>query len=320
MELRHLRYFMAVATEGNIGRAARRLNVSQPALTKQIHELEREIGVQLFDRTPRGVQLTTAGKAFAIGAEATIASAHNAAHRARAAERDVVGRLAIGYIRPDAHVELLSPILRALHERYPSLELSLSYMSSSDQWRAIRDWQLDVGLAYGSPPAAMNLAWEQLQDSSLTGVLVADDHPLATAPSVHLSEVASFPFMIFPRELNPGSYDQILDSLTERGITPTAIQEGVSMSLNVTTRPRDHSWTLSNHALASNDVPARTVFRPFEDDPIPFWLALVWRRYEESPLVPLFLAVAREVRDAVPPPEHPVSGLADLRSAAPNAI
>jgi LysR family transcriptional regulator, benzoate and cis,cis-muconate-responsive activator of ben and cat genes len=320
MELRHLRYFMAVATEGNIGRAARRLNVSQPALTKQIRELEREIGVQLFDRTPRGVQLTTAGKAFAIGAEASIASAHHAGQWARAAERDVVGRLAIGYIRPDAHVEILSPILRALHERYPSLELSLSYMSSSDQWRALRDWQLDVGLAYCSPPAAMNLASEQLQDSSLTGVLVADDHPLATAPSVRLSELGSFPFLIFRRELNPGAYDQIVDSLTARGITPVAIQEGVSMSLNVTTRPRDHAWTLSNHALASRDVPARTVFRPFEDDPIPFWLSLVWRRHDESPLVPLFLALAREVRDGIEPRVQPVAGTADQRSVSPNAI
>lgn len=320
MELRHLRYFMAVATEGNIGRAARRLNVSQPALTKQIRDLEREIGVQLFDRTPRGVQLTTAGKAFAIGAEATIASAHHAAQRARAAERDVVGHLAIGYIRPDAHVEILSPILRAVHERYPSLELSLSYMSSSDQWRALRDWQLDVGLAYGSPPAAMNLAWEQLQDTSLTGVLVADDHPLATAPSVRLSELGSFPFMIFRRELNPGAYDQIVESLTARGITPAAIQEGVSMSLNVTTRPRDHAWTLSNHALASRDVPARTVFRLFEDDPILFWLSLVWRRHDESPLVPLFLALAREVRDGVEPRVQPVAGGADQRSVSPNAI
>jgi DNA-binding transcriptional LysR family regulator len=298
VELRHLRYFVAVATEENIGRAARRLNVSQPALTKQIHDLERELGVQLFERTARGVALTSAGSAFLAGAEVTLASANNAVHRAQAAGRDVMGRLAIGHVRPDAHLGLVEPILRTIHQRYPSMELSLSYLSSAEQWRALRDWRLDVGFAYSSPPPVLNLAWEQIDAAPLTGVLLGDDHPLATAAPLRLRDLAPFPCVMFPRDQNPVMYDQILRDLAARGVVPTVIQEGASVALGVATRINEHGWALSNGLLSSHEVPARTVFRPFDDEPIPFWLSLVWRRHDETPLVPLFLSVAREVRDA----------------------
>jgi DNA-binding transcriptional LysR family regulator len=298
VELRHLRYFMAAATEENIGRAAQRVNVSQPALTKQIHDLERELGVQLFERTARGVQLTPPGRAFLVGAEATLASAQHAVRRAQAAERDVAGRIAVAHVRPDAHLGLVTPILLALHQRYPALDLSLSYMSSSDQWRALRDWQIDVGLAYGSPPPMMNLAWERLEDAQLTGVLLRDDHPLGGASSLTLRDLASFPCIMFPREQNPVTYDQILQHLEKRGITPMVIQEGSSVALGVATRIADHGWALSNRLLAANEVPGRTVYHAVDDEPIPFWLSLVWRRHDETPLVPLFLAVVRDVRDA----------------------
>ena len=153
MELRHLRYFVAVAEELNFRRAAERLHLAQPALSSQIKALEEELDVRLFERTTRVVRLTQAGRLFLNEARGVLGAAAQAEQLARKAEHGIVGTLRVGVIAPAAS-PWLARALRHFHQRFPGVQLSLSEITSTEQLRRLRLGELDAGFLrppVGSP-------------------------------------------------------------------------------------------------------------------------------------------------------------------------
>jgi DNA-binding transcriptional LysR family regulator len=149
MELRHFRYFIAVAEESSLGRAAHRLHVSQPALSQQISDLEDELGLKLFTRNSRGVELTEAGRVFLIGGRRVLVAAKEAAERAQEAAKGERGRLVIGSLGA-ATVSFLSGVLSRFREEHPLVEISLSHMNNRAQVEAVLDGSIMLGIGYFS--------------------------------------------------------------------------------------------------------------------------------------------------------------------------
>src|SRR3982751_6322411 len=154
MELRHLRYFVAVAEELNFGRAADRLRIAQPPLSRQIRDLERELGTALFERVPRGVELTAAGRAFLPEARLTLAQAERAQRTAQRAARGEIGRLRVGFVEVAIYSGVLPEVLGFFRMHLPDIGLSLFEMDALQQAEAFREGRIDLGILHSPPPDA----------------------------------------------------------------------------------------------------------------------------------------------------------------------
>jgi DNA-binding transcriptional LysR family regulator len=293
MELRHLRYFVAVAEELHFGRAAIRLRVSQPALSQQVKALEGDLGVELLVRTKRHVVLTDAGRAFLDEARRALAAAETATRVARRAARGDLGRLRVGYVDL-AMWEVLPAILRAFCERHPEVDLTLTELHREPQRRALERGDLDVGcftLREG--------------DGAFTGQLVASDplvaalpsgHPLARRPRVRLAALQRDPWVIFPRELRTQYTELVYATCAAAGFVPHVAQEAsqlhtlsalVSAGVGVSLLPR----------AVARAARAGVAFRPLAGQEAAPRLALhlVWRTDDLSPAGAQFVSAARTV-------------------------
>ncbi len=202
MELRHFRYVIAVAEELNFGRAAERLNMSQPPLSHQIRMLEEELGVQLFERTKRRVQLTEAGIRFVEEARKVLDQVDRAAKVASRSSKGELGHLSIGMIWERA---AMVESLRILGQGYPDVHVSLHRLSEVQQIQGLMEGRLDICFTMGLPPREApfiyeTLAWEPL----VVGVPVG--HHLASAERVPLHALAKERYIMFKRDRNPGLY------------------------------------------------------------------------------------------------------------------
>src|SRR5690349_11528417 len=175
MELRHLRYFVAVGEEQHYGRAARRLRVAQPALSRQIHDLEEELGFKLFDRLPRGVKLSAAGKLFLEDARRILREVNEAADRAARVARGLSGTLRVGFTENASWHGVVPDSFRRFREQQPDLELQLQPAASLEQSEAIRSGRLDAGFINFMPKS----------DTELDQLRVAIQHVELAAPKRH---------------------------------------------------------------------------------------------------------------------------------------
>nr|WP_315426681.1 LysR substrate-binding domain-containing protein [uncultured Albidiferax sp.] len=220
MELRHLRYFVAVAEQGNVSRAAQKLFIAQPALSTQIRQLEEEVGAPLLVRVPRGVQLTAAGTAFLEDARAILARVQQATVHARAhgvQERSV----RIGLV-PSATHSLLPGLLQRLQQAGSGTQLQVREMISSQQLKAIQNDEIDIGLARPAEPlqhdAYVHMA-AQITDPYC--LALPAQHPLAAeAGVVALKQVAHAEFVAFSRYQDPAYFDRTVALCMEAGFSP----------------------------------------------------------------------------------------------------
>jgi DNA-binding transcriptional LysR family regulator len=222
MELRHLRYFLAVAEERHFGRAALRLRMAQPPLSRQIQALERELGFQLFQRTRRGVELTPAGSAFLDGTRRIFAETDRAIIEARRANSGETGRLAMGYLSSLAYSGL-TRLLRAFREQAPHVELVMREMPPQEQLEALKQGRLDVGFVRG-PIEDPTIAFERVRKERLF-VAMASDHPLASRARIPLEVLSGEPFVTFPRARATAFFDSIMALCRSAGFTPRIVQD-----------------------------------------------------------------------------------------------
>src|SRR3954453_15892050 len=201
MELRHLRYFVAVAEELHFGRAARRLQLAQPPLSRQIQGLEQELGVRLLERTKRHVELTPAGKVFLEHARKLLTEADHAVAAARRAARGEIGRLAIGFVGA-ATYSALPELLRVFHTRFPDVELVLYEMTSAHQHDALREGRIEVGFVRPAIPDD-TLARRVARGEPLVAALPAGHRLARRDEPIPLSDLAGEPFILFPRDPRP---------------------------------------------------------------------------------------------------------------------
>jgi DNA-binding transcriptional LysR family regulator len=226
MELRHLRYFIAVAEELHFGKAAERLFITQPPLSQQIQQLERELGFLLFHRTQRSVKLTAAGQMFLDEARQTLTALERAAQAGRRVARGEAGWLGVGFVGT-ATYEALPAALSAFRAAYPEVELVLRELVSARQAQALRDHRIHVGLTR-PPLREEDLVSEPLVQEALLAALPAA-HPLAAAERLALAALAGEPFILFPRFPSPSYADFVLACCAEVGFQPQVVQEAAEM-------------------------------------------------------------------------------------------
>ncbi|MFD2640613.1 LysR family transcriptional regulator [Pseudomonas japonica] len=229
MELRHLRYFIAVAEELHFGRAAQALGISQPPLSQQIQALEQELGARLFERTNRRVELSEAGRLFLEEARQVLAQVDKAADVARRAQLGELGEMKIGFTSSAPFNSSIPKAIYSFRQRFPAVHLNLKEMSSRDVAEALLDERIEVGLMRPLPLPDSLVATELFREP-LVAVLNAD-HPLArgTEQDLHLAALANEPFVFFPRSYGSGLHAQLLSLARQAGFTPHFAQEAAEV-------------------------------------------------------------------------------------------
>lgn len=299
MELRHIRYFLAVAEERNFTRAAARLNVAQSPLSQQIRQLEREIGVRLFDRTTRSVALTYAGQTFYERTVNLINASEEAVDATRKAARGELGRLAVGFTG-SATYELLPSLVRAYLDRYPDVMLEVqSDLVTPRQVTALLDGQLAVGIL--RPPVTVaGLAVETIRREPVV-VLLANRHPSATHREIHLRDLREDWFVSYPNNPPSTMYSIMQTACETAGFVPRVRQVVADSAALVALVAADTGVALVPASLRHLRINGAT-FRPLASPRITTGLALAYRESDVSPLVRRFLDTARTVvrsRDSV---------------------
>jgi DNA-binding transcriptional LysR family regulator len=290
MELRHLRYFIAVSEELHFGRAATRLHMAQPPLSQQIQQLEREMGVQLFARTKRSVELTEAGRVFQREVYSLFELLGNGLLKAQAAHRGEIGSLSVGFIG-SATYEVLPAVLRRFRESYPDVDLQLHEIKSEEQNRALLDRRINISLARFPKPTP-GLEFETFHKERLIAAL-PNKHPLNCKAELGLFELAKEPFILFPHQ--PSAHARhTLQCFANAGCSPNIVQTVgtmhtalglVAAGVGVTVVPS----SMENVARESIEFRELT-------EPVP-WLEMVmgYRSDDHSSLLQHFRSVAGEI-------------------------
>jgi DNA-binding transcriptional LysR family regulator len=225
MELRHLRYLIVLAEELHFSRAAIRLNISQPPLSQQIRQLEKELGVQLFERTKRHVRLTEPGKRIVKEARQVLARVDHFAKVASQAGGGEIGHLSVGVA--GGVNEVLVDTLRLLGRNYPGVHIELQYLSTGMQVEALRERRIDVGFL-NMPLQEPTLVIERIKTEPLK-LALPKGHPLTRLQRIPLSALADQRFILFPRRVTPGLHDTVTGMCRKAGFTLNVVHEVDSM-------------------------------------------------------------------------------------------
>lgn len=282
VELRHLRYFIAVAEELHFGRAAQRLNISQPPLSQQIQILEQEIGARLFARTNRSVRLTAAGQQFLLDARLILQNVAQAADKAARLHRGDEGELRIGFTSSAPFISVVSDALFTFRQRFPAVHLQMQEINTRQQLAPLIDGRLDLGVMRNTPlPETLD---HQLILQEPMYALVHREHRLAGRAHISVSELAQEPFVFFDPQVGTALYSEILTLLHHYQIEPNIAQEVgeamtiiglVSTGLGVSILPA------SFRRVRLADV----VWIPLQEPDALSQVWLVWSRLRERPAV-----------------------------------
>ena len=230
IELRHLRYFVAVAEELHFGRAAARLNISQPPLSQQIQILEQQIGARLLARTNRSVSLTTAGKQFLIDSRQILSQVEDAAARAERLHLGESGELRLGFTSSAPFIKAVSDTLSQFRQRYGDVHIQTREINTREQIAPLNDGILDLGLMRNTL-LPESLAWQPILREPLLA-MIHREHPLAQREAVSLAALAAEPFVFFDPHVGTGLYDDILGLMRRHGLSPVITQEvGEAMTI-----------------------------------------------------------------------------------------
>lgn len=289
MDLRRLRYFVAVAEELHFGRAAERVHVVQSAISQQVKLLEEEFGFALFERSRNRVSLTVPGEIFLPEAKDILRRADEAIRRARASAGGSVGRLAIGFV-DNALWSILPPILSDFRAARPGIELTLRPLARNEQIEALRAGVIDIAIL-PSPPPGPGFETALLAGAPLLAALPAG-HRLSGLNSIPLAALAAEPWVAFPPMMRSRILDILATSCAAAGFTPHIAQEAeqlytlialVGAGLGVTLVPQ---WVAQAH-------PAGVCFVAIEDPMPPYELLLAWDEAAANPAIDIFRETAR---------------------------
>lgn len=294
MDLKDLRYAIAVAEEGSFTRAAARLHLAQQALSKQIGDLERELNVRLFVRAARGTRLTPAGAAFMEDARTTLAQSQRAMARARSTERRESQMIRVGLTPCAPLAEAAATPLRCFHQRNPLLHIDVLQMARLELRSALRNGGIDLAIVCSPPDDSGAIAGACVWERPLGAVLPAT-HPLAAQEVVRLRDLAELPLITFERDTDPLVYDVLLGELAHRGLRPRLadVRADGPPGLVGPFVAAGEGWTL---ATAEGSWPLYEripglVFRRFADAPILARRWILWLYDAPSPLVGQFIAM-----------------------------
>ncbi|MCC8392502.1 LysR family transcriptional regulator [Paraburkholderia sp. MMS20-SJTR3] len=224
MELRHLRYFIAVAELHSVRAASEQLHVTQPAISRQIHSLEETIGAALFERTRRGLVLTAAGEAYLVEAREILARVDAANRRARQIGSGLHGQLRVGFVENAAWSGTVSRALREFEQAVPNVRLELLPMNTPQQLESIAAGRLDGGFGYREDVLPHGIASVRVLEQNVV-LAVPEAWPLGKEGAVATAALRDKPFIAFPRCEYPAYYDRLLSACAARGLTLDIRQE-----------------------------------------------------------------------------------------------
>jgi DNA-binding transcriptional LysR family regulator len=294
MELRHLRYFVVVGEEQHYGRASRRLRVAQPALSRQIQDLEEEVGFKLFDRLPRGVKLSVAGKLFLEDARRILQAVSEATARADHVARGQSGTLRVCFTENASWHGVVPDSFRLFREQQPDAELQLQPAASLEQLDAIRSGRLDAGFANFMPKVDPELDQLAVAVHHLE-LAVPKRHPLTKLKKLRLRELTDALFIWFPRRASPAFYDRLMHECYRGGLkSPRIVQEGLNEAtiLSLVSTGLGVGWVLGS---ARWRCPETVAILPVVDLNVPLRLTLAWRRDNTSPLLARFIGEVKRL-------------------------
>jgi len=288
MELRHLRYLVAVAEELHFGRAALRLNISQPPLSQQIRQLEEEIGVKLFERTKREVRLTEAGKRIVDEAQVVLGQVDHLMNVASRAGEGAIGHLSIA--APAGINHFLVEPLRVFGQRYPGVRLELQFMSTGQQTEALREGRIQAGfLILPTPDPSFTL---EMVTTTPIWIALPKRHPLTHHKHVRLTELAGYPFILFARRSSPGLHDVITGICRTAGFSLNVLHEVNNIIAAFTLVAAGQGLAFS--APTMQELWPDVVFRPILDAIPRMEYAVAYRKDAQSPVLDSFLRIVRE--------------------------
>jgi DNA-binding transcriptional LysR family regulator len=291
MELRHLRYFVAVADDLHFGRAANRLNTSQSSLSQQIRNLETELKVDLLRRVKRRVELTPAGARFRPGARNSPPPPAPAAGLARGAAREESRKIVIG-ISPETDWAFLGKALRLFREQAPSVEVLFQNLTPEAQIEALHGSRIDIGFV-GLPIEAEGIVGEVTGRERLVAA-IPEAHPMARQSRITLRDLSGETYALWPRHLSPVRYDQLLSIFRRAGFGPPIAMEGGLPSTQTVLGMVAAGLTVAlvDPAIKHRAVPG-IVFRPIADRGVFTESGVIYRRDDPSPLLASFLHEVR---------------------------
>lgn len=231
VDLRLLRYFLAVAEESHLTKAAARLGIRQPPLSQQIRVLEQELGVTLFHRLPRGMELTESGRALLADARSILALVDQAVDGVRRVSLGEAGRLTVGFTGSAAFHPFVPSVIRRFRESAPQVRLVLEESSTGELMEAVRDGRVDVAFIRGAHGADRGVAVETVLEESMLAAFPAD-HPMVKGRArkrIALSELAEESLILYRRHSGPGLYDAIIRACGAAGFSPRVAQEAPRM-------------------------------------------------------------------------------------------
>jgi DNA-binding transcriptional LysR family regulator len=288
MELRHLRYLVAVAEELHFGRAAVRLHISQPPLSQQIRQLEEELGVKLFDRTKREVRLTEAGKRIVNEAYQVLSQVDHFVSVASRASEGEIGHLSIA--GPGGVNEILVKALRVFAKQYPGVHIELQFMNTGLQIEALREGRIQVGFL-NLPVSDPTLILEPVKRQPMW-IALPKGHALASHTRVPLHALADQRFILFARRSSPGLHDLITAACRNAGFSLNVAHEVDNMiaSLALVTA----GLGLAFCSPTMQKLWPEIAFRPIRDEMPPLEYGVAYRRDVHSPVLDSFLRIVRE--------------------------
>lgn len=299
MELRHLRYFLAVAEELNFTRAAGRLGISQPPLTQQVKALEAELGVALLDRSAYRIELTDAGRIFAAEAARILGEARSAVQAARRAATGATGRVRVGFTESASFNSLVTSTLRSFRSAYPAVEVSLEEHPSTELIVALREGRLDAALVRPPLQEPRGLTLDLLEKEPLVAA-VPSGHPLAGRRRIALGALAAETFILYPRAVRPGLADTVIAACEAAGFTPKVGQYAPQLSSTINLVAASLGISIVPDSMRCLQARAVT-YLPLSGEPLHALLGIAYRTGEGSSVVRNFIDTARRGRSVLAP-------------------
>ncbi|MBM7353301.1 LysR family transcriptional regulator [Lelliottia amnigena] len=292
MELRYLRYFVAVARERHFTKAAKALGISQPPLSQQIKRLEEEVGTPLFRRLTRGVELTEAGEAFYEDACQILAMSDAALEKARGIARGLNGSLSIGITSSDAFHPKIFALIRQFQVQNMAVRVHQVEANMSSLMTMLTEGELDI--AFVRLPCESSKTFDlKILDREPMVVALHSSHPLAQSDALRLEQLRHTPVILFPQEVAPGLYDRVYGCCERAGIDMQHTQQSSQLSSSLSMVAAGAGFALVPQSMAAISPPSVT-YHSLISPALSTDIALCWRRFERSRTVKRFLKIFSE--------------------------
>ena len=298
MELRHLRYFIAVAEELHFTRAARRIGIAQPPLTQQIKALEKELGVQLLDRKPGNVSLTSAGHVFLEEARAVVEQLGRAVLRTRVYARGLAGRLAVGFTESSSFSPVVTSTLRQYREQYTDVELSLTENRSLQLIEALRSDKLQAAFVRLPLELEDDLCFQLISDEAMV-VAVSKNHPLAARRHVIMQDLKNEAFILYPRANRLGITAGIIAACETAGFSPMVVQRAPQISATINLVASSLGIAIVPQCMRTSRQDA-VKYLPLRDSGLRTTLGIAYRKSDASFTLQNLLSIIHTVKPSRP--------------------